>query len=101
LLVKVGSAGAVSATDTVSAIVVPDATPVPTVTVKLKAAVAPDANVVAALFVHFNVPTVQVQPAGPVSVNAVVPAGRVSVTVIDAAVAVPATAGPRFFTVCV
>jgi len=61
----------------------------------------PDAKVVVALFVHISVARVQVHPAGPVSPVAVVPAGAVSVTVIEAAVFDPAVAGPRFFTVCV
>lgn len=95
-----GSAGVVSATDTVS-LIVPAATPVPTVTTKVKPADAPDANVVFALFVHFSVAKVQVHPAGPVSDTPVVPAGSTSVRVIVPAVVDPAVAGPRFFTVCV
>jgi hypothetical protein len=100
LLPEFGSVGVVSVTDTVS-LIVPEATPDPTVTTKVNTADAPDANVVPALFVHFSVARVQVHPAGPASDTAVVPAGSVSVNVIVFAVADPAVAGPRFVTVCV
>ena len=70
-------------------------------TVNVNVSDAPDAKVLPALFVQSSVPTLHVHPAGPVSVNAVVPAGTVSVTVIEFAAADPAVAGPRFFTVCV
>ena len=101
LFVAVGSAGVVSVTVAVSEIVVPWATPVFTVTTNEKLAVVFAAKVVAVLFVHFSVASVQVHPAGPVSETAVVLAGRVSVRVIEPAVAKPAVAGPRFFTTCV
>src|SRR6202041_4204371 len=78
LLLAFGSVGVVSATDAVS-LIVPEATPAPTVTTKVNTADAPDANVVAALFVHFSVARVQVHPVGPTNDTAVVPAGSVSV----------------------
>lgn len=99
LLPGFGSAGVVSDTDTVSLIF--PVTAAPTVTTKVKPADAPDARVVFALFVQMSVARVQVHPAGPVSDTPVVPAGSASVTVIVPAVADPAVAGPRFFTVCV
>jgi hypothetical protein len=101
LLARFGSTGAVSATDTVSVIVVPGATPAFTVTMNEKVTVAFAARVVPALFVHISVPTLQVHPPGPLRPKAVVFAGSVSVTVIDPAAAEPAVAGPRFFTTCV
>jgi hypothetical protein len=99
LLPGFGSIGVVSATDTASLIV--PVTVAPTVTTKVKTADAPEANVVFALFLQSSVPKLQVQPVGPASDEAVVPVGSVSVTVIVPAVADPAVAGPRFFTVCV
>lgn len=101
LLALFGSTGVVSATDAVSVIVVPEATPELTVTTKVKVALVFAANVVLALFVHSRVTVLQVHPAGPVKEKTVVFAGKVSVNVMDPAVVDPAVAGPRFWTTCV
>jgi len=99
LLLRFGSAGVVSATDAVSVIVDPGATPALTVTTNEKLAVAFAARGFPALFVHRRVTTLHVHPAGPVKLTAVVFAGSVSVRVIEAAAAEPAVAGPPFATI--
>jgi hypothetical protein len=99
LLPGFGSVGVVSVTDTVSLIL--PVTVAPTVTTKVKVSEEPEVKALFALFLQISVANVQVHPAGPVSDTAVVPVGSVSVRVIVAAVADPAVAGPRFFTVCV
>ena len=101
LLLRFGSTGVVSATDTVSVIVEPEATPAFTVTTNEKLAVAFAARGLPVLFVHFRVTTLHVHPAGPVRLTTVVFAGRVSVTVMEPAAAEPATAGPPLTTVWV
>ena len=98
LLLRFGSTGVVSATDTVSVIVEPEATPAFTVTTNEKLAVAFAARGLPALFVHCRVTTLHVHPAGPVRLTTVVLAGRVSVSVMEAAAAEPATAGPPLAT---
>ena len=78
----------------VSASIVPDAVVEGTVTTKVKGpAVALAARVVA---VQVSVPSVQVHPAGPVRLVAVVPVGNVS-TIFG----LVAAAGPAFVIVCV
>src|ERR1700682_4355145 len=94
LLLRFGSTGVVSATETVSVIVEPKATPAFTVTTNEKLAMAFAARGLPALFVHVMVTTLHVHPAAPVRLTTVVFAGRVSVSVMEAAAAEPATAAP-------
>jgi hypothetical protein len=101
LLMGFGSTGVVSATETVSVIVEPKATPAFTLTTNEKLAVAFAASVLPALFAQFRVTTLHVHPGGPVRLTTVVFAGRVSVTVMEPAAAEPATAGPPLTTVWV
>jgi hypothetical protein len=79
-------------TESVCEIVVPFATVVPTVTMKVKFAVVSAGMVV----VSVQVKPVQVHPAGPASDTSVVPAGSVSVNTGAFAVA-----GPLLVTLCV
>lgn len=93
LLPELGSPVTDDPTESVCVMVVPGAVPEFTVTIKVKFAVVLAASVV---MVQVSVPTVQVQPAGPVRDWAVVFAGSVSVKVT-----VLAAAGPPLLTVWV
>src|SRR5271168_5403858 len=72
--------------ETAALLVTLDAALLDTFTVRVKAAVADAASVVPLLLVQVNVPSVHVQPVGPVRAVAVKPLGKVSVTVIVAVV---------------
>src|SRR3954468_20190923 len=93
LLAEFGST-VVEETESVCGRVVPFATAAPTLTTKVKFAVA--VAFITTVSVHFRVASTQVQPTGPVSDTAVVPAGSVSVSTGTFALAVPA-----LVTVCV